>query len=163
MALSGGILCAQEAVPAIEGESLSGKTVSLPAATAGQSAILIIGFTHASQKQVKEWALRVHDRFPEWSIAILEDVPRLMRGMVSHSIKGSIPQDEHDRFLLVYHGEKALKQAAGFEQPDDAYVLVIDGSGKIGWRFHGPVTDAAIDQARSHLAGIRPDAATGRE
>jgi hypothetical protein len=86
-------------------------------------------------------------------MAVLEHVPRLMRGMVSHSIKGSIPQNEHDRFLLVYHGEKALKQAAGFEQPDDAYVLVIEGIGKIRWRSHGPVTDGAIDQARSHLAG----------
>ena len=153
MALSVGILCAQEAIPAIEGESLSGRAVSLPAAAAGRSAILIIGFTHASQKQVKEWTARMHDGVPAWSIAVLEDAPRLMRGVITHSIKGSIPQNQHDRFLLVYHGEKAMKQAAGFEQPDDAYVLVIDGAGKIRWRFHGAVTDAAIDQARSHLAG----------
>jgi hypothetical protein len=151
LALSAGLLHAQGSIPPIEGETLSGKKISLPAALGSDSAVLIIGFTHASQTQTKAWGQRVHDRFPTWSIAVLEDVPRLVRGMVSHSIKGAIPKDQYDRFLLVYHGEKGLKQAAGFDRPDDAYVLVIDKTGSIRGSYHGPVTDTAIEQIGKYL------------
>lgn len=147
LALTAAILPAQT-LPRIEGETLSGKKVTLPD---GKRAVLIIGFTHGSQAQTKAWSQRVHNQFDTWSISVLEDVPRLMRGMVSHSIKGSIPREEHDRFLLVYHGEKELKQAAGFDRPEDAYVLAIKGSGAIEWRFHGPVTDAAMQEAAAAL------------
>jgi hypothetical protein len=141
-----GALCAQRSIPAIEGETLSGKKMSLPAAAGGQPALLIIGFTHASQAQTKAWSARVHDRFPAWSIAVLEDVPRLVRGMATHGIRSATPKEQFDRFLLVYHGEKELKEAAGFDRPDDAYLLVIDGTGAIRWSYHGPVTDAAVEQ-----------------
>jgi hypothetical protein len=54
--------------------------------------------------------------------------------------------------VLVSHGEKQLKQAAGFDKPDDAYLLVIDKTGTIAWRFHGPFTDAAMEQVGSQFA-----------
>jgi hypothetical protein len=152
LAICAGVLHAQQPLPAIEGETLSGKKVSLPDATGGRSALLIIGFTHGSQTQTKAWSLRVRDRFPAWSIAVLEDVPRLIRGMVSHSMKSDVPKEQHDRFVLVYHGEKQLKQAAGFDRPDDAYLLVIDPAGDIRLSLHGPVTDAAVEQIASQFA-----------
>src|SRR5215469_12808367 len=146
VALCAGSLHAQRSMPIVEGESLSGKKVSLPRDLGSKPALLIIGFTHGSQAQTKAWGLRVRDRFPTWSIAVLEDVPRLMRGMVSHSIKSGIPKEQYDRFLLVYHGEKELKQVAGFDHSDDAYLLVIDSSGAIRWSFHGSATDAAVEE-----------------
>jgi hypothetical protein len=146
LALCASLLHGQQFIPPVEGETLSGNKVSLPAATGGHSALLIIGFTHGSQNQAKAWSLRVRDRFPAWSVAVLEDIPRLVRGMVARSIKSGTPRELHDRFVLVYRGEKQLKQAAGFDRPDDAYLLVIDPAGAIRWSFHGPVTDAAMEQ-----------------
>src|SRR5690349_9633332 len=108
VALCAGIVYAQGTIPTIEGETLSGKKISLPAAVGAAPALLIIGFTHASQKQTKEWSMRVHGRFPAWSIAVLEDVPRLVRGMATHGIKSGTPKDQYDRFVLVFHGEKQL-------------------------------------------------------
>ena len=150
LALWSAILSAQS-LPRCEGETLSGKKLALPDAAAGQPALIIIGFTHASQNQTKAWGQRVHDQFPVWSIAVLEEVPRLVRGMATHGIKGSVPKEQYDHFLLVYNGEKELKQAAGFDQPDDAYLLVIDSAGAIKWRYHGAVTDAALDQIRAAI------------
>ena len=146
VALCAGSLHAQRSMPIVEGETLAGKKVSLPRDLGSKPALLIIGFTHGSQAQTKAWGLRVRDRFPTWSIAVLEDVPHLVRGMVSRGIKGGIPKEQYDRFLLVYHGEKQLKEAAAFDRPDDAYLLVIDRAGAIRWRFHGPVSDAAVEQ-----------------
>lgn len=146
LVISAHLLHGQQAIPIIEGETLAGNKVSLPAAAAGRAALLIIGFTRGSQDQTKAWSLRARDRFPAWSIAVLEDVPRLLRGMVTRGIRSGLPKEQHGRFVLVYQGEKQLKQAAGFGRPDDAYLLVIDGAGAVRWSFHGPVTDAAIDQ-----------------
>lgn len=139
-------LHAQRSIPKIEGETLSGKKISLPGDLGSESALLIIGFTHGSQTQTKAWSLRMRGRIPTWSIAVLEDVPRLVRGMASHGIKSSVPKEQYDRFLLVYHGEKELKHAAGFDTPDDAYLLVIDRAGAVRWTFHGPVSDATVEQ-----------------
>jgi len=147
-------LYAQQKIPEITAESLSGQKVSLPAAAQGQPALLIVGFTHASQTQTqtRAWSQRARNLCPVWSIAVLEDVPRLVRGMAVHGIKSGTPKEEHGRFLLVYHGEKELKAAAGFEQPDDAYLLAIDGAGAIRWRYHGPPTDAAAEQLRGQCS-----------
>jgi hypothetical protein len=152
LALLAGLAHAQQDVVTIEGETLSGKKLTLPAGVGGQPALLIIGFTHASQAQTKAWSQRVQDRFPSWSIAVLEDVPRMVRGMARHGIKNGTPKEQYDHFLLVYHGEKELKQAAGFDKPDDAYVLIIDGSVSVRWKFHGPPTDRALEEIASHLS-----------
>jgi hypothetical protein len=151
LALCAGILDAQGSIPNIEGETLSGKKVSLPRDLGSKPALLIIGFTHGSQAQTKAWSLRVQDRFLTWSIAVLEDVPRLVRGMVTHSIKSAIPKEQYDRFLLLYRGEKELKQVAGFDRPDDAYLLVIDGAGAVRWSCHGSVTGAAVEEIGRQL------------
>ncbi|SPE24838.1 conserved hypothetical protein [Candidatus Sulfopaludibacter sp. SbA3] len=141
-------LCAQQ-LPPFEGQNLLDKKVRLPD---GHAAVLLIGFTHASQNQTKPWSVKIASQLPTWNISVLEDVPRLVRGMVSHSIKSSVPENLRERFLLVYHGEKELKQAAAFSTPDDAYVLVLDKLGSIQWKFHGPVTDAAFERLKAQMA-----------
>ncbi len=149
--------CAVESLPPIEGETLAGKKVTLPAAAGGQPALLIIGFTHGSQTQTKAWAARAaHDHLPAWSIAVLEDVPRLVRGMATHGIRSGTPKEQFDHFLLVFHGEKALKQAVRFDRPDDAYLMVIDGTGTVRHSDHGPVTDAAVERIAAHLGRTGP-------
>ena len=138
-----------ETLPQIEGENLMGRKIVLPEAAGGRRAILVIGFSHASQGQTKAWADRLDREFPNrqmvtvYPVAVLEAVPRLIRGMVSHGIKSDTPKEQRDRFLLVYQKEAELKMAAGFTAPDDAYILLLDASGAIRWRFHGPVTDSA--------------------
>lgn len=143
-------LCAQQ-FPSIEGQNLHEHRVKLPD---GQAEMLILGFTHASQTQTKAWSARINSQFPVYSIAVLEDVPHLVRGMASHGIKSGVPENQRDRFLLVYHGEKELKQAAAFSTPDDAYILVLDKSGAIRWKFHGPVTDEALNQLKAQMRDL---------
>ena len=141
----------QPGFPRIQGETLAGKKVELPGAFGGQ-VVVVMGFTHGSQAQTKVWGQRLRGQ-GAWSVAVLQDVPRLVRGMVVHGIKSGTPKEEYDRFLLVYSGEKELKDAAGVETPDDAYVMVVDGTGAIRWRFHGPATDAAVREVQGVLNG----------
>jgi len=140
-------LCAQQ-FPSIEGQNLRDHGVKLPD---GQAEAVVIGFTHASQNQTKAWAMRIAGQVNTYSIAVLEDVPRLMRGMVSHGMKSGVPDAQREHFVRVYQGEKELKQAVGFSAPDDAYVVVLDKSGAIRWKYHGPVTDSAVEQLKAAM------------
>jgi hypothetical protein len=143
--------------PPIEAQSLDDRKIAFPAAAAGRPAVVVIGFTHASQNQTRPWGERL-SRDPAsllvYSLAVLEDVPRLVRGMAAHGIKSGVPKEQRERFLLVYHDEKALKEIAGFSQPDDAYVLLLDGSGAVSWKYHGPVSDGAITELGDRLASL---------
>src|SRR6185312_14216305 len=106
-----------------DAENLLGAKISLPQASSGHVAVVIIGFTHASNSQVREWSTPLQHELPTYPIAVLEDAPRLVRGMATAGIKSGVPRDQRDHFLIVTKGEKALKEAVGFERPDDAYVV----------------------------------------
>ena len=152
-------LLAAQAFPRINGQNLLGKTVVLPDAASGRAAILILGFSHASQNEIKTWEQRLEHQFDPaavtvYPIAVLQRVPRLVRGMAVHGIKGDAPEAERGRFLLVYHGEDELKQAAGFQQPNDAYLIVLDPAGAVRWRFHGPVSDAALNELSTRVRSL---------
>lgn len=140
--------------PPIEGQNLREHRVKLPN---GQAEAVVIGFTRGSQNQTKAWAVKLTGQVPVYSLAVLEDVPRLVRGMASHGIKSDVPDNQRETFLLIYKGEKELKQAVEFSTPDDAYVLVLDKAGAIRWKFHGPVTDAAVEQVKQTLSQMNTD------
>jgi hypothetical protein len=146
-----------EPFPRLEFENLPGKKVTLPDAATGHTAVLVIGFTHASQKQTKPWSDKLNHLYPQtgavmvFSVAALEDVPRLVRGMATHGIRSGVPESERDRFLLLFQHEKELKEAAQFITADDAYLMVLGPHGSIVWRFHGPVSEAALADLAAHL------------
>ena len=145
-----GFAACAETLPPIEGENLLGTKIVLPQAAAGHAAILVIGFSHASQQQTKAWADRLDREFPSsamvtvYPVAVLEAAPRLVRGMAAHGIRSDTPKEQRDRFLLVYHKEAGLKIAAGFSAPDDAYIVLLDAHGAIRRRFHGAPTDSEV-------------------
>lgn len=149
-----------DSLPRIEGENLAGKAVVLPDAASGRVAILVAGFSHASQNQTKAWSDRLDHEFTDpakvtvYPVAVLEAVPRLVRGMAVHGIKSGAPKEERERFLLVFHKSAELKQAAGFERPDDAYLILVDATGAVRWRFHGSLTDSALMQLEAQVQSI---------
>jgi hypothetical protein len=145
--------------PTLETENLLNQKVVLPDAAKGQAAVLIIGFTHASQMQTKSWSAALEPELPTYSIAVLEDAPRLVRPMAISGMKSGVAQDQRVRHLVLTHHEKELKASAGFAakgeaHPDDAWILLLDRDGAMRWRFHGPFTEAAHMELKAQLAGL---------
>ncbi len=140
--------------PSTVGENLLGKRISLPEASAGHVAVVVIGFTHASNSQVRERSTRLQRELPTYTIAVLEDAPRLVRGMATAGIRSGVPRDQRDHFLIVTRGEKALKDAVGFDRPDDPYVALIDASGAIRWRAHGAVSEDLLKQLQEQAVRL---------
>ncbi len=145
---------AADVFPVIGGDSLAGTKVSLPDAAKGQVTAVVVGFTHGSQTQTDGWSKKLAGQLDYFSLAVIEEAPRLVRGMISSGMKGSVPKDQRARVLLIAKGEKELKAAAAFDRPDDAYVVLLDRDGQIRWRFHGPVTDAALTELKNQAAGL---------
>jgi hypothetical protein len=146
-----------ETLPRLEGDSLSGKDVVLPNDAHGKIALLVIGFTKKSSHATQAWEQRFKkdfgndQRYVIYPVAVLEDVPGFIRGMVTSSIRRGIPPGEQDRFVTLFQGEADLKRFVTYAGPDEAYLLLLDAKGDVQWHGHGlfgeqdyaPLHDAA--------------------
>lgn len=130
-------------MPTTQAQSLSGHEVVLPLVMAGHPAVLVIGFSHRSPRIMEHWDKQIGAQVtakpgvPLYNVAVLQDAPKFIRGMITQSIKALVPAAGHDRFLTVVQGEEELKKAVDFSQGDDVYVLVLDASGNIVYRAQG--------------------------
>ena len=136
-------------IPRIEGESLEGQKVVLPDCAAGKVAVLIFGFSKASKNPTSRWAKKISadfgtdSGFELYQLPVLEDVPRLIRGMVISGMKKGVPENMRDHFVPVLQGEAELKKAVNFGEPDDAYLVALDRTGRIVQQVHGAPNDAS--------------------
>jgi hypothetical protein len=135
-----------QVIPHTEAETLSGNKVVLP--DVGHSAIFIVGFSHAGGESSGRWDKELRQDLARdstlriYSVAELQDAPRMVRGMIRHGMRGSVPKNEQDSFVLLYQDEDVWKRLADFSDADDAYILLVDSAGNIRWRTHGKEPDA---------------------
>jgi hypothetical protein len=150
-----------ETLPRLEEESLSGKQIVLPDAARGKTALIVIGFTKKSSHATQAWGQRFKKDFGSdqkyvvYPMAVLEDVPGFIRGMVTSGIRRGVPSGEQDRFVMLFHGEADLRHFVLFSGPDEAYLLLLDAKGEIRWRGHGLFREqdyAALLDAAKQLA-----------
>lgn len=136
-------------LPIIAGESLAGHKVVLPEAARGSITVLILGFTKASKTPTSAWAKRLSQdlgsdpRFRLYQLPVLEDVPRLFRGMVISGIKKGVPENMWDRFVPILNGEADLKKAVDYRDQDAAYLVLLDRDSRVVRQAHGQLTDEA--------------------
>lgn len=148
------------AMPPIEGQSLAGRKVVLPDAAAGNLAVLIFGFTRASKTPTSDWAKKLRADFPGQSaldvyqIPVLEDVPRLIRGMVISGIKKGVPENERNHFVIVVQSEAELKNFVGYKEPNDAYLVVLDRKGNVIKQIHGRPASGSYERLKQVLGSL---------
>lgn len=131
-------------LPSVMGKTLSGAEINLPSHLKGKNALLVFSFTKASGKLAQQWTeafskdYSIHDHTTMMQLIFLESVPRLFRGIVSSSIKKSIPKNLSEQTMLLYKDELKWKQRVGFKEKDDApFLLLLDPEGNIQWFYHG--------------------------
>lgn len=157
-----------DALPAVEAESLVGRQVVLPQAIQGRAAVLVFSFSQKAGKPAVAWGEALQERFGNrtdveiWRVLVLEDVPPLLRGFVTGSIKRSIPQSMHIRSLKLYRDAVAWKQRLGMQSVENPCVVLLDAAGKVRWLKSGPADGALlaglqdrVDDLRAPLDGSR--------
>ena len=65
-----------------------------------------------------------------------------------------VPEDMRDHFVPILHGEAELKKLVNYKEPDDAYLVVLNRSGRIVGQTHGSLSDAAYTQLRARLESL---------
>lgn len=151
---------AGQSMPRIEGQSFADEKVELPDAARGEVAVLIFGFTKASKEPTSAWARKIESEFGMrsgfvlYQLPVLESVPRWIRGMVISSMKKGVPENRRAHFVPILQNEADLKKLVNYEQPDDAYLVVLDPSGKVVLQKHGPFSEAAYVPFRTDLQSL---------
>jgi hypothetical protein len=145
-----------QALPITKSTTLSGQAIQLPR-DLPLHALLVIGFSEKSSTDSAECGKRLQEALPRqvdakvFQMPILEDVPRLVRGFVTRSMKKSVPEGLQSTFIPVFDHEAEWKRLTGFESPDDAYILLTGLQGKVLWRTRGPCTANKVRLAISEL------------
>jgi hypothetical protein len=144
------LLTVGQRMPPLKGDLLSGKPGVLPDQAAGQTTLVILGFSYDSRFQVEAWAEKFRARYGAAVDVTLFEVPmmgsaaRLGRVFIDRGMRKNTPKELHGRVMTVYGGNDDWKARVGFAAPDDAYLVLIDRQGIVRWLAHGPVSDERL-------------------
>lgn len=150
-------------MPALKGEFLTGRQAVLPEAASGHVALLALGFTYNSRFAVEAWIGRFRKDFGEKSEVTFYEIPmiggmaRLGKWFIDSGMRKGTPKADYERVITVYGGTEQWKQRLGFQSPDAAYLILLDQSGVVRWRYNGLFDEAAyktLSKQASALAGM---------
>jgi hypothetical protein len=151
---------AQQTIPKAQGTTLTGTAVALPDALNGKVGVLVVGFSHASQGQVAAWGRRLAADYGQshdvtfFELPMLAGAPKMMRGMIVKKMSSSVPAAERPHFLPLMEGEPVWRAVARYDNPDDAYVLLVDGTGTVRWQSEGSATDDGYSALKKNLESL---------
>ena len=129
---------AAAAWPVTEGETLSGRKITVPASFAGKPAVLVFSFSREAGEKVRYWLdPLLKDGVNAWSVANLEAAPRLIRGLVRNGMKKDMLPDAEAHSVLLYKDDKEWRQALGVEKNDTPLVVLLDPKGQAVWKHQG--------------------------
>jgi hypothetical protein len=143
-------LAVGQRMPPLKGDLLSGQPGVLPDLAAGQTRLVILGFSYDSRFQVEAWSEKFRARYGTAKDVTLFEVPmmgsaaRLGRWFIDSGMRKNTPPALHGRVMTVYGGNDDWKTRVGFSAPDDAYLVLIDQQGIVRWLAHGPVSEARL-------------------
>ncbi len=149
-------------IPPTATTALNGQQVSLPGDLRVPATVLIIGFTQHSQDATTAWQKLVRLQLARsgsigfYDMAMLAEIPGFVRPVVLRSIKHAVPDVLKPNFLPLTDKEDAWKQAAGYakDQPDAAYVLLVDRGGRVQWSTHAACSVAGFEQLRQRALAL---------
>lgn len=149
-----------DTLPRVQGTTLAGRQVTLPAASRGQTTLLLLGFTYDSRHAVERWAGWFRDAMRSRSDVALYEMPmlggmaRLGGWFIERGMRRHTPADLHDRVITVYRGVDDWKRHLGVSRANehDAFLIVAGPDGVVRWLHHGPLDVAAAGDLERTLA-----------
>ncbi len=147
-------LAAAEAIQ-LPVETLDERLLDVPAELQKTPRVLVIGFTHASQKATKPWFDKLLPGCGAglgcYNVSIIERMPGFARGFAVSKMRDDVPVAQHGQWLLVTENSAGWLQLAGTAKADDsAYIVVFGADGAVRARLHGQwsaALQAEVDKA----------------
>jgi hypothetical protein len=148
-------------IPTVHETSFAGTQVTLPDDLRGRVGVLVLGFSKKSGEVCEGWGQRLEESYQNsrevmfYQIPVLESVPKLIRGMVLKSMRSGVPEAMQPHFMPTFSDEAVWRKIARYANADDAYVLVVDGDGRVRWQSSGTVTDAGFGALKEQVEALR--------
>ena len=145
-------------LPRLQGEFLNGRTAVLPEAASGRVALLLFGFTYDSRFAVEAWAKRFRAQFePDpgvtfYEIPMISGLAKLGKWFIDSGMRRGTPAADYEHVITIYRGVDAWKQRVGFGDPNAAYVILLDNSGRVAWRYAGGLNEQAFRALASEIS-----------
>ncbi len=136
-------------LPALAGQTLTGKQLDVNAAAGAGQPVLILSFSRAGGRDAENWAQRLQKDFPQLTIytaIFLESVPSLFRPMAISAIRNGMPHSMQDRTIVLYRDENIWKQRLQVNSISCAGVILLGPDGHINWTTPGPFTDGLYQE-----------------
>jgi ATP10 protein len=144
--------------PQFSGQTLTGKSLTLPTSAADKSAVLIFSFHRATAKDARLWNEHLARDFPKailiYALIMLESAPKLFRGMAISGIKSSMPWSVQDRTIVSFQDEELWKQRLTDTNDGGARVLLLGPDGHIHWMNSGAYTDAEYAHLKNDVSRL---------
>ncbi len=123
--------------PRVRGESLTKQEVIIPDHYRGSPTLLLIGYTQKAQFDIDRWILGALQAGVPATIVELPTIagmmPEMVQGFINNGMRSGIPTEDWGSVVTVYEDAGKIIAALGNERPQSAYVVLIDGDGRIVW------------------------------
>lgn len=126
--------------PSVTGEDLNGNSITIPAATKGQPAVLLIGIVQDAQFDADRWLLGLLQAQTPAKIFELPTITGFFAGLFSGSIdsgmRSGIPEEDWSSVVTLYGDDaKRVKAFTGTDRERNMRVILLDAQGQVRW-FH---------------------------
>ncbi len=139
-----------ERLPELRGEFLTGRKVVLPQAAGGRVTLLLLGFTYKSRFAVEAWGKRFRAQFQSdrrvtfYEIPMIGGAARLGKWFIDSGMRRGTPKEDYEHVITVYRNTGSWKQHVSYVDPDAAYLILLDRTGKVAWRYQGAFQEGAF-------------------
>ncbi len=147
-------------LPELRGEFLNGRPAVLPQAAVGHVALLMLGFTYDSRFPVEAWGKRFRQEFGTdrrvtfFEIPMIGGLARMGKWFIDSGMRRGTPKTDYGNVITVYGGTDPWKQRVGFHDPKTAYLILIDQSGKVAWRYAGSLDEEHYKALSSEVSRL---------
>lgn len=146
--------------PRLSARTLTGESVTVPAAGTNMAAVLVFSFSRKAAQDAQEWNLRLSNGLagssPVYGIIELESAPKLFRGMAVAGIRSATPTSAQKRTIVLYRDEDVWKKRLAVSDLGRAYVVLLGSDGRIRWMSSGVYAQAQYTGLAHVLAGKFP-------
>lgn len=147
-----------EPFPTVNGTSLAGDAVQLPATGAGAPMLLLVGYEQEAQFDLDRWLLGLDAagwRVRSFEVPTLPGLfPRLLAGTIDGGMRRGIPAEDWASIVTVYGDAATIAAFTGNDDGLTGRVLLLDATGKVVFFHDRGFSVGSLQRLQQALAAL---------